>query len=185
MSNPIVNEANNRMSKAVGNTTNELAKIRTGKASPVLLDGVKVVYYGSPVSLKQIATISTPEPRMIAIQPYEKNMISTIEKAIMTADLGLNPQNDGTIIRVPIPPLNEERRQEYVKLCGKITEEGRIAIRNVRRDAMDKLKKAKKDGELAEDAEKKLEKEVQKATDSHIAQLDEILKRKQDEIMEV
>jgi len=185
MVNPILKEADTRMQKAVDGIRNELGRIRTGKASPALLDAVRVNYYGSTVPIKQIATVNTPEARLITIQPWEKKMISEIEKAILKADLGLNPQNDGTLIRVPIPPLNEERRQELVRLCRKLAEEGRVSIRNVRRDTMERLKKDKKEGVLAEDDEKKLEKETQKLTDRHIAQVDDILRHKEAEIMEV
>ena len=178
-------EAETRMNKAVESAKNELARIRTGKASPTLLDAVRVNYHGASVPLKQMASIYTPEPRLISVQPFEKSMVGEIEKAILKADLGLNPQNDGTAIRIPIPPLNEERRQDLVRLCKKLAEEGRVAIRNVRHDAIKHFKKAKQDGSLSEDEEKKLEKEVQKLTDSHIAQVDELLKRKEAEIMEV
>jgi ribosome recycling factor len=128
-----------RMDKAIESTRHELSKIRTGKASPALLDTIKVDYYGSPVPLKQVASINTPETRLITIQPWEKNLISEIEKAIMQSDLGLTPQNDGTLIRLPIPQLTEERRKDMVRLCHKLAEEGRVAIRNIRRDANDKL----------------------------------------------
>lgn len=185
MTHSIVKDADTRMGKAVDNIQSELGKIRTGKASTALLDTVRVDYYGTSMPLKQLATLSTPEVRLISIQPFDKNAVGPIEKAIMAADLGLNPQNDGTLIRVPIPSLNEERRQELVRLCRKLAEEGRIAVRNVRRDANEKLKKAKKDGELSEDLEKKLEKEMQRLTDSHVGKVDEILKHKEEEIMEV
>ncbi|MDZ7362452.1 MAG: ribosome recycling factor [candidate division KSB1 bacterium] len=184
MAHPILKDAENRMKKAVDSNRDELAKIRTGKASPALLDSVRVNYYGSPVPLKQISSINTPEPRLITVQPWEKNLIGEIEKAILKADLGFNPQNDGTTIRIPIPQLTEERRQEFVKICRKLAEDGRVAVRNIRRDALEHLKKAKKDGELPEDEEKALEKELQKLTDKQIGQIDEILKHKETEIMQ-
>jgi ribosome recycling factor len=185
MSNPLVKDADERMRKAVESTRAELSKIRTGKASPAILDAVRVNYYDSLVPLKQVATVNTPEPKLITVQPWEKNMLQEIEKAIQKSDLGLNPQNDGAIIRLPIPPLTQERRQDLVRTCKKLGEEGRIAIRNVRRDTMEQLKKAKKEGTLAEDDEKSFEKELQKTTDKHIGQIDEILKHKEAEVMEV
>ena len=185
MSNTIIKDAEERMRKAVESARSELAKIRTGKASPAILDAVRVNYYGSLVPLKQVATVNTPEPKLITVQPWEKNMLQEIEKAIQKADLGLNPQNDGTVIRLPIPPLTQERRQDLVRTCKKLGEEGRIATRNVRRDAMEQLKKAKKGGTLAEDDEKGFEKELQKITDKHIGQIDEFLKHKEAEVMEV
>ncbi len=185
MASAIAKDAETRMQKAVESTRNELARIRTGKASPSLLDSVRVNYYGSSAPLKQVATVNTPEVRLITVQPFDKGMIAEIEKAILKADLGLNPQNDGHAIRIPIPPLNEERRQDLVRLCHKLAEEGRIAIRNVRRDINDHLRKEKKDGKISEDEEKKLEKEIQKLTDAQITQVDDILKRKEAEVMEV
>src|SRR5574341_1576079 len=159
MAHPITQDAESRMKKAVESTREELAKIRSGKASPALLDSVRVNYYGASVPLNQIANINTPEPRLITVQPWEKNLIGEIEKAILKADIGLNPQNDGAIIRVPVPQLTEERRQDLVRLCKKLSEEGRVAIRNIRRDAVEQLKKAKKDGQIPEDDEKAYEKE--------------------------
>ena len=142
--NSIKKDAEDRMPKAVENTRVEFTKIRTSKASPALLDTVKVEYYGNNVPLKQVATINTPEPRLLTIQPWEKRMIAEIEKAIMKADLGLNPVSDGAIIRLPIPQLTEERRKDFARLCHKLAEEGRVAIRNIRRDANEKLKKTEK-----------------------------------------
>ncbi len=185
MAHAISKDAETRMHKAVESTRNEFAKIRTGKATAALLDSVRVNYHGASTHLKQVATINTPEVRLITVQPYDKSMIVEIEKAILKADLGLNPQSDGGLIRIPIPPLNEERRKDLVRACHKLAEDGRIGIRNVRRDAMEHLKKEKKDGKLSEDEEKKLEKEVQKLTDAQIGQIDELLKRKEAEIMEV
>jgi len=184
MTHPITKDAENRMKKAVDSSRDELSKIRTGKASPALLDSVRVNYYGAPVPLKQVANVNTPEPRLITVQPWEKNLISEIEKAILKADLGFNPQNDGTTIRIPIPQLTEERRKEFVKICRNLAEDSRVAVRNVRRDALEHLKKAKKDGQLPEDEEKAHEKELQKLTDKHTGMIDESLKHKETEIMQ-
>lgn len=185
MAHPVVKEAEMRMTKSVEATREELTKIHTGKASPSLLDPVRVQAYGGTMPLNQIASISTPDPRLITIQPWDKNLVGEIEKAILSANLGFNPSNDGNIIRVPIPALNEERRQEYVKICRKIAEDGRIAIRNIRRDANDHLKKLEKDHELSEDMSHTYLETVQKETDSHVTQIDEILKHKEAELMEV
>jgi ribosome recycling factor len=185
MAHPIVKDAETRMIKSVEAIREELAKIHTGKASPSLLEPVRVQAYGSTMPLNQVASISTPDPRLITIQPWDKSLIGEIEKAILSANIGFNPANDGTIIRVPIPPLNEERRQEYVKICRKIAEDGRVAIRNIRRDANDHLKKLEKDHELSEDMAHTYLDTIQKETDKHVTQIDEILKLKEAELMEV
>lgn len=185
MTHPILKDTETRMAKSVDATRDEMSKIRTGKASPSLLDSVRVQAYGNAMPLNQVATISTPDPRLITIQPWDKNLINEIEKAILTANLGFNPANDGNLIRVPIPALNEERRQEYVKICRKIAEDGRIAIRNVRRDANDQLKKLEKDHEISEDQSHTYLDEVQKITDKHSQSIDDILKMKEQELMEV
>ncbi|HEX9655208.1 MAG TPA: ribosome recycling factor [bacterium] len=181
----IQRDAESRMEKAVESTRQELAIIRTGKASPALLDTIKVSYYGSMVPLKQVAGINTPEPRLITIQPWDKSLIGEIEKAILKSDLGLTPVNDGLVIRLPIPVLTEERRKDLVRLCHKLVEEGRVAIRNVRRDANERLKKIEKSHEISEDEYHKAVDHVQKLTDKFITQADEVLKRKEEEIMEV
>ncbi len=181
----IHNNAEERMQKAVENTRFELTKIRTGKASPALLDTIKLDYYGSTVPIKQVASINTPEPRLITIQPWEKKIIGEIEKAILKSELGLNPANDGTLIRLPIPQLTEERRKDLVRLCHKLVEEGRIAARNVRRDANDCLKKSEKNHEISEDQCHTAMDEIQKITDKYISQVDDILKNKEEEIMEI
>ncbi len=178
-------DADERMHKTLEAVREELAKIRTGKATTSLLDTVKVNYYGTVVPLKQVANITVPEPRLLSVQPWEKNLIPEIEKAIMKSDLGLNPTNDGKVIRIPFPPLTEERRKELVKLVKKMAEEGRIAIRNIRRDVNDHIKKAQKNHELTEDQEKDELDEIQKLTDEFIKKIDEILKEKEEEIMEV
>ena len=185
MTHPILKDADDRMAKTVEATREELSRIRTGKASPSLLDPVRVHAYGSTMPLNQVATVSTPDPRLITIQPWDKNLINEIEKAILTANLGFNPANDGNLIRVPIPALNEERRQEYVKICRKIAEDGKIAIRNIRRDANDHLKKLEKDHEISEDQSHTFIDDVQKITDKYSHGIDDILKMKENELMEV
>ncbi len=180
----IHDDAERRMKKAVEATESELAKIRTGKASPAILDTIRVEYYGNSVTIKQVASVSVPEPRLIVIQPWEKRMLSEIEKAIMKSDLGLNPVNDGTVIRVPFPPLTEERRKDLVKLVHKLGEEGRVAVRNIRRDANEKLKKAEKNHEISEDDLHRGQKEIQELTDEYIKKIDEIIEAKEKEILE-
>ncbi len=181
----IVKDVNERMNKTVEAIRSELSKIRSGKATPALLDPVRVEAYGSKMPLNQIASVNTPDARLIVVQPWDKGLMGEIEKAIMKADLGLNPSNDGTVIRVPLPPLNEERRTELVKLCRKIVEDGRVAIRNIRRDGNDQYKKLEKDHDMSEDEVHNHLNEIQEATDKHIKQIDEILKHKETEIMEV
>ena len=181
----LIKDAKHRMDRAVETFSGELTKIRSGRATPALLDSVKIDYYGQTVPLNQAATITVPEPRLIVVQPWEKNLLAEIEKAILKADLGLNPSNDGNIIRLPIPQLSEERRQELVKLIHKFAEEGKIAIRNVRRDVNDHLKRLEKNHELSEDELSVELDEVQKLTDEHTKKIDEIMERKEKEIMEV
>jgi len=181
----ILKNADERMSRAVEHVRQEFVKIRTGKASVGLLDGIKVDYYGTPTPLNQIGNISTPDYHTITIQPYDKSSIQLIEKAIQNANLGLNPQNEGTILRIPIPPLNEERRKELVKLVKKFAEEGRISIRNIRRVEIEQLKKTEKEEHISEDDRKHAEKEVQKKTDAKIKEIEELLEMKEKEIMEV
>jgi len=178
-------DAEHRMNKAVENIQQEFAKIRTGRATPTLLDGIKVSYYGSMVPLAQASTITIPEPRLIAIQPWDRNMISEIEKAILKSDLGLTPSNDGTFVRIPIPQLSEERRKDLVRLVKKFAEEGRIAVRNIRRDINDHLKKAQKNHEISEDELSVILDETQEMTDNHTKQIDELLEKKEKEILEV
>lgn len=170
------------MQKAVENTRRELSGIRSGKSSPALLDVVRVDAYGSGVPLNQVALVSAPEPRMLTVQPFDKSLVQAIEKAIREANLGLNPQTQGTLIRVPLPALSEERRKELVKICGKLTEEGRVSVRQARTDAMAKIKKTEK---VPEDEKSRAEKDVQKHTDEAIKQLDDLLKSKEAEILEV
>jgi ribosome recycling factor len=181
----IIADARERMQKAVAATQRELGTIRTGKASVSLLDTVRVDYYGNKVPLNQAASISVPEARLLVVQPWEKQLVAEISKAILQAELGLNPVVDGTLIRVPVPALNEERRREMVKLAKKHAEEGRVAIRNVRRDANEHLKKAEKAKEISEDDDRRAHAEIQKITDELIADLDKIVETKETEVMEV
>ena len=181
----ILKHADDKMKKAVEVVREELVRIRTGKATTALLDGVKVDYYGTPTPLNRVANVSTPDVHSIAVQPWEKNLVGVIEKASQAANLGLNPVNDGTMIRVPIPPLNEERRRELVKLTKKFGEDGKVAIRNIRRDAIEHLKKAEKGEHMPEDERKRSEQEAQKLTDKSIKDIDSLLALKEKEIMEV
>lgn len=163
----------------------QFAGLRTGKASPALVDGVQVMYYGAPTRLRDLANISTPEPRLIVISPYDPTALGEIEKAILAANLGVTPRNDGRVVRVPIPELNEERRKEIVKVAKRQSEESRIAIRNVRRDANEMVKTLQKDGKISEDERDRGLEEVQKATDAHVAKIDNELKNKEAEVMAV
>ncbi len=181
----IKKDADHRMKKSAENIHQEFNKIRTGRATPALLDGVKVEYYGAVVPLSQAATISIPEPRLIAIQPWDKNMIAEIEKAVLKSDLGLTPSNDGTFVRLPIPQLSEERRNDLVRLVKKFAEDGRIAVRNIRRDANDHLKKLQKDHEISEDELSIELDDTQEMTNKHIKEIDELLEKKEKEILEV
>jgi len=181
----ILKDGEDKMKKAVEVVRQEFVKIRTGKATTALLDGVKVEYYGSHVPLNQVGSVSVTDVHTITITPWEKNMTAVIDKAILAANLGLNPQNDGTVVRVPIPPLNEERRRELVKLVKKFAEEGKVAVRNVRRDAIEHLKKSEKQEHLSEDERKRAEVETQKMTDKYIHEIDNLVTLKEKEIMEV
>jgi ribosome recycling factor len=162
----------------------ELTRIRTGRASPALLDVVKIDYYGSTVPLNQASSITAPEPRLLVIQPWEKRLIGEIEKAILQSDLGLNPTNDGNVVRVPIPELSEERRQDLLKLVKKFCEETRVAIRNIRRDANDHVKNLEKDHEISEDESHKVQDDIQKLTDDYVGKVDEHYNSKEKEILE-
>ena len=178
----LIQDATRRMDKSVESTHGELNSIRTGRASAALLDRVQVDYYGQKTPLQQLATINVPEPRMLTVQPFDPNSMKDIERAIQESDLGLNPSNDGKIIRLPIPQLTEERRQELVKVARQIAEEGRVAIRNVRRDVIHHLKEEQS---VSQDDEHRAEERVQKLTDDHVHKIDELLKRKEAEITEV
>lgn len=185
MSKPDLKTFRDRMDKAVAALKEEFAGLRTGRASASLLDPVQVEAYGSTMPLNQVAAVSVPEPRMISVNVWDRGMVVSVEKAIRAAGLGLNPVVDGQTLRVPIPPLTEERRKEIAKLAGKYAEQQRVAVRNVRRDANDELKKAEKDGEIGQDELKRLETEVQKDTDAAVKRIDEALKAKEQEIMQV
>jgi ribosome recycling factor len=178
-------DARERMGKSVEATRHEFQTVRTGRASPALLDRVNVDYYGTATPLRQLATITAPEARLLSIQPYDKSSIKAIEKAIISSDLGLTPNNDGNLIRLGIPELTEERRRELVKVVRHIAEEGRVAIRNIRRDCMHDLRELRDEGEVGSDDEHRAESELQKLTDSKIAELDSALKHKEEEILEV
>jgi ribosome recycling factor len=181
----LLEDAKRRMDKSVETTAHEFTTIRTGRASAALLDRIQVDYYGTPTPLKQLATINVPEPRMLTIQPYDPGSIKGIERAIQESELGLTPSNDGKIVRLPIPQLTEERRKELVKVIKHLAEEGRVAVRNVRRDVMHDLKELVRDGAVGDDEERRAEDKAQKLTDEHVARIDELLKRKEEEIMEV
>jgi ribosome recycling factor len=181
----LLSEAGERMARSVEATQNQFGSVRTGRASPALLDRIMVEYYGAPTPLKQLATVSAPEARLLTIQPYDSSSIKAIEKAIMESDVGLTPNNDGKLIRLQVPELNEERRREMVKVVRHIAEEGRISIRNVRRDIMHDLKSLKDDGDVGADDERRGEQELQKLTDAKIHELDAHLKGKEEEILEV
>ena len=182
---PTVEDAKTQMEAALEALRREFATVRTGKATPALLDTVRVEAYGSQMPLNQLATISTPESSLLVVQPFDKTLLPDIEKAIMTADLGLNPANDGNIIRIPIPPLNEERRQEYVKLLHRMTEEGRISIRHARRTVRDELHQLVRDHELSEDESRRREDQLEKLTKDYVEKVDEILKSKEAEVMAI
>lgn len=181
----ILHEAETKMKKSVESVRVELAKVRSGKANTALLDAVKVDYYGTLTPLHQVANVSIPDSHTISIQPWEKNMLSVIEKAILVANLGFNPTNDGNVVRISIPPLTEERRKDLVKLTKKFGEEGKISIRNIRRDEIDRIKKSEKAEHFSEDERKRGENQLQQFTDKYIAEIDKLLLMKEKEIMEV
>ncbi len=183
--NSSIKDAKQRMDKSVEAYRAEIATIRTGKATTALLDSIRVDFYGTPTPLKQVGNVSILDIHTLSITPWDKSMVPIIEKAIMAADLGLNPISDGTNLKIPIPPLTEERRKEMVKIVKKLGEDAKVAIRNVRRDANEHLKKQEKEKTVSEDELKNLEKETQKLTDEHIAMIDEHIKHKEKEIMEV
>ena len=181
----LVQDAQTRMQKSVDHAHSEFNTVRTGRASAALLDRIEIDYYGTRTPLKQLATISVPEPRMLTIQPFDPGSMKQIEKAIQESDLGLTPSNDGKIIRLPIPQLTEERRKELVKVARQMAEDGRVAVRNVRRDVMHHLKELVDKGEVGSDEEHRAEERVQKLTDDHTHKIDDLLKRKEEEILEV
>ncbi|HEY3206301.1 MAG TPA: ribosome recycling factor [Gaiellaceae bacterium] len=181
----LVQDATRRMDKSVESAQHEFNTLRTGRASAALLDRVQIDYYGTRTPLKQVATINAPEPRLLTVQPFDPSSLSTIERTIQESDLGLTPSNDGKIIRLPIPQLTEERRKELVKVARHMAEEGRVAVRNVRRDVMHHLKELVDNGEVGSDEEHRAEERVQKLTDEHTHKIDDLLKRKEEEILEV
>jgi ribosome recycling factor len=178
-------DAARRMDTSIEHTKQEFNSVRTGRASAAMLDRIAIDYYGTPSPLKNVATINVPEPRMLTVQPFDPSAIKQIEKAIQESDLGLTPSNDGKLIRLPIPQLTEERRKEYVKLVRRIAEEGRVAVRNVRRDIMKHLEELVRSGEVGDDEERRAEAQVQKLTDEHTQMIDGLVKNKESEIMEV
>ena len=180
-----LNDASRRMDSAIEHTRNEFNTVRTGRASAALLDRISIDYYGTATPLKQLATINVPEPRMLTVQPFDPTSIKAIEKAIQESDLGLTPSNDGKLIRLPMPQPNEERRKELVKVVRKLGEEGKVAVRNVRRDVVQHLQDLKKNHEIGDDDERRAEEQVQKLTDGHTKTIDDLLKHKEAEIMEV
>jgi ribosome recycling factor len=185
MINDITNDTDNGMKRAVESFKRDLQKIRTGRANTAMLDGIKVDYYGTPTPVNQVATVQVVDARLITVKPWEKPMIAVIDKAIRASDLGINPVADSELVRLPIPPLTQERRKELAKAVGKQTEEARVAVRSARRDAMDMIKDAEKEKQISEDERKKGEKNVQDLTDKYIAQVEDIAKAKEKEIMEL
>ncbi|HXF04690.1 MAG TPA: ribosome recycling factor [Blastocatellia bacterium] len=179
----ILRDARSRMEAAVEDCRRKLASLRTGRASTSILDHITVEYYGVPTPLNQVAQLHAPEPTLLTIQPYDPSLLGAIERAILASDLGLTPSNDGRIIRIPIPPLTEERRRHLAKIVGDVAEEHRTAIRNIRRDANDRLKKLLKEKAISEDDERKAIEEVQKLTDAHIVRVNELARAKEEEIL--
>src|SRR5579871_4684193 len=181
----LIASAREKMAKSVEHAKTEFSTVRTGRASASLLDRIDVDYYGTATPLRQLSTVNVPEPRMLTIQPFDPSSVKAIEKAIMESNLGLTPSNDGKVIRLPIPQLTEDRRKELVKLVRNMSEEGRVAVRNVRRDVMRHLEELVRNGEVGDDEERAAEARVQKLTDDHVHQIDDLMKRKEAEIMEV
>ena len=185
MINEITTDSEDGMKKAVDSFKRDLQKIRTGRANAAMLDGIKVDYYGTPTPVNQVATVQVVDARLITVKPWEKSMLPVIDKAIRASDLGINPISDSELVRLPIPPLTQERRKELAKVVGKQTEEARVAVRSARRDAMALVKEAEKDREITEDERKNGEKKIQELTDKYIAMIDDIAKAKEKEIMEL
>lgn len=185
MINDITSDTEEGMKKAVESFKRDLQKIRTGRANASMLDGIKVDYYGTPTPVNQVATVQVVDARLITVKPWEKNMIAVIDKAIRASDLGINPVADAELVRLPVPPLTQERRRELAKAVGKQTEEARVAVRAARRDAMDKIKDAEKEKQISEDERKQGEKKIQDLTDKFVAMVDDIAKAKEKEIMEL
>ncbi len=185
MIDPVLRDAESKMTKSVDHFAGDLTTIRTGRANPALIDKVMVPYYGTPTPLNQLAQISAPEPRLLVVQVYDKSQIGAIEKALRSGDQGLNPASDGTVIRVPIPPLTEERRRDFVKLVRQKAEEARVAIRNVRRDELHRIDQMQKQGDVTEDDSKRAHARLQKITESQVEKVDALAGRKEAEVMEV
>lgn len=185
MHDEVYKHADEQMTKTIENLGRELAGIRTGKANPALLDPIKVMYYGQTVPLKQVASIAVPEARLITVQPWEKTLVPEIEKVIRASDLGLNPQSDGTLIRLPIPPLTEERRRDLAKVVKRYGEEARVAVRNIRRDANERYRKLEKSHDISEDNMHDRQEEIQKLTDKFVEEIDEVVSAKEKELMEI
>jgi ribosome recycling factor len=181
----IIEEVQERMDDAFNAVRREFGSVRTGKATPALLDSVRVDAYGSRLPLNQVGNVTTPEPTLIVIQPFDRSLIGPIERGIQQASLGFNPSNDGQVIRVPVPPLNEERRREYVKLLAQMAEEGRVSIRQARREGNDEVKRQQKEAEVSEDEARRLSDQIQKLTDQYIEKIDGALKAKEKEVMTV
>ncbi len=181
----ILKSAEDRMGKSVVALEEEFAGLRTGRASAAMFDKLRVDYYGNPTPINQVASISVPEPRLVVIQPWDKGSLGDIERAILSSELSLNPNNDGKVIRISIPPLTEERRKEIVKVAKNMAEQSRVSVRNIRRDANDELKKLEKDGEISEDDLKRGEEQIQKLTDRFVEQINAILQTKESEILEI
>ncbi len=183
--NTVIKKADEKMGKTVSHLETEFSEVRAGRANPAVLDKVRVDYYGSPTPVNQVAAVSVTEARTLTIQPWDKTLLKAIEKAIQKSDVGINPQNDGTVIRMIFPPLTEERRKEIVKDIAKMGEDAKVAVRAVRREAMEKLKAMKKSGDITEDDQKDGEKKIQKNTDNHIKKIEEMTDKKQKQIMEI
>ncbi|MCS7177336.1 MAG: ribosome recycling factor [Candidatus Kapabacteria bacterium] len=180
----VLQRAREHMTKTVEHFQHQLARLRTGRATPALIEHIRVDYYGVPTPLTQVGTISVPEPRMLVIQPWDRSLLNAIEKAILQSDIGVTPTNDGSVIRIVLPPLSEERRRELVKVCKKYAEEARIALRNIRRDYMEELRRIEKEERLSEDERRRGEQELQKLMDKFTEEIERILERKEKEILE-
>lgn len=181
----VLNDTKERMKKTLASHKIDLAKVRTGRANLSMVDSIKVDYYGTPTPLKQVANLGVPEPKLITVQPWDRNMLGAIEKAIQQADIGITPNNDGHLIRLPVPALTEERRKDMVKMVHQMGEDAKVAIRNIRRDAMDQLKKAQKDSKISEDEEYNTGIDIQEFTDDFVKKIDEAVSAKEGEVMEV
>ena len=181
----LIDQAKEQMAKTVENTKENFSGIRTGRANPALLNGITVDYYGAPTPIKAVASIGVPEPRTLSVTPFDASQAGAVEKALRNSDLGISPNRDGNVIRLTMPELTEDRRKEYVKLAKGKAEDGKVAVRNIRRDAVDYVKKAQKKGELTEDDQKKAEKDIQDLTDKHVKKIDEMCAKKEKELMEI